>query len=222
MGRSNPILEPELAHLKDWGLRDYGEVLKLQEDLRARRRAGEIPDTWLAGEHSTVITQGVRGRPDDLCAPAQWPIYQIDRGGMATIHNPGQLVIYPIVKTGANLVAQARLSRFLLTAVRDWIERISGVSAQIQRGRPGLYVKGRKLAAIGLSVRGGVSMHGIAVNLCNDLTPWDLIVPCGEPATRPVTLTMLTDRCWTPAECIRRIPDWLRGVWGYGQVIQGI
>ena len=213
------LADPARAGFFHWGLRPYDQILAMQEALREERRAGRIPDVWLAGEHHAVITSGVRGRAGDLVGGGDpIPVFSIDRGGMTTLHNPGQLVIYPIVRTGRGVLAQARLARALLAATRDWIESLSGVRAAIERGRPGLYVDGRKLAAIGISIRGGVSMHGIAVNLCNDLAPWSRIIPCGEPGTRPVTLTELTGRRVEPAQWAPLIPRWLTSAWGYGRV----
>ncbi len=220
--RAKVLAAPSQARFFHWGMRDYGAVLALQESLREARRSGGITDTWLAGEHPTVITQGVRGHSGDLTVPsasiAGIPIFKIDRGGMTTLHNPGQLVIYPIVRTQPGLLAQARVSRALLETVRDWIAERTGVHAAIERGRPGLFVEGRKLAAIGLSIHGGVSMHGIAVNLANDLSPWQWIIPCGEPGTQPVTLAELTGRPQSSAEFIADLPRWLASSWGYDAV----
>lgn len=214
------LADPSDSRLIGWGLRDYADVLAMQEQLREERRAGTIPDTWLAGEHPTVITQGVRGRDADLAInpDAGIPIHRIDRGGMTTLHNPGQLVIYPIVKTHEGLLAQARLARALLESTADLIEQVSGVRATIERGRPGLFVNGRKLAAIGISIRGRVSMHGIAINLSNDLAPWRWIVPCGEPSTRPITLSELIGEKIEPATLAELLPEWLKSHWGYARV----
>jgi lipoyl(octanoyl) transferase len=213
------VAEPARARLHAWGLRDFGEILALQEKLRAARREGLIPDTWLAGEHPTVITQGVRGSAADLLATPAWPVFKIDRGGQTTIHTPGQLVIYPIILTHPGLLSQARLSRALLAATRDWIAEQTGVALEIHKGRPGLFSKdGQKAAAIGLSIRGGVSMHGIAINLCNELASWRAIIPCGEPETQPVTLSELAGRRIAPDELISHLPDWLRDTWGYNKV----
>ncbi len=224
--REKILAAPERACLHQWGRRDYGEVLALQEALRERRRADQIVDCWLAGEHPLVITQGVRGRGDDLVAgalvPGEIPVFSIDRGGMTTLHNPGQLVIYPILRTLPGLLAQARLALALLESVRDWLDLHTGIRSEIERGRPGLYIGGRKLAAIGISIHGCVSMHGIAINLCNDLSPWRRIVPCGEPQTRPITLSELAGHRYEPQEFIPLIPDWLRTSWGYDQVEAGL
>ncbi len=208
------------ARFIDWGLRDYGEVLAMQEQFREQRRAGQIPDTWLAGEHPPSSRRAcAAARPTSRSTRASpFPFNRIDRGGMTTLHNPGQLVIYPIVKTHEGLLAQARLARALLEATADLVEQLSGVRAAIERGRPGLYVKGRKLAAIGISIRGRVSMHGIAINLCNDLAPWQWIIPCGEPSTRPVTLSELAGKRIEPKDWIARLPAWLQSHWGYRQI----
>jgi lipoate-protein ligase B len=222
--RARVLDAPALARLIPWGLRDYKDVLALQERLRDARRADAVPDCWLAGQHPTVITQGARGGAADLLdaadadAGARYPVYKIDRGGMTTIHVPGQLVLYPIVKTLPGLVAQGRLARALLATVRDWLLGLSGVRLEIPKGRPGLFWGERKVAAIGLSIRQRVSMHGIAINLCNDLAPWRAIVPCGEPGTRPATLTEAAGRPFAPEDLLAAMPDWLRRAWGYDAV----
>jgi lipoyl(octanoyl) transferase len=202
-----------------WGLQDYGAVLGLQERLHAARKTGALTtDIWLAGEHPTVITQGVRGRDDDLIVPGDIPIFTINRGGMTTLHNPGQLVIYPIACTAGGLLAQARMSLALLTAMRDFIAGQTAIELQIPKGRPGLFLGERKVAAIGLAIRGHVTMHGIAVNLCNDLSPWRAIIPCGEPSTRPITLSEIAGRRIEPADWIPLLPGWLHDAWSYGTV----
>lgn len=207
------------AELRPWGTRDYGQVLEMQERLRVERREDKITDTWLAGEHPTVITQGVRGEAGDLKpGDGRFPVFTIDRGGMTTLHNPGQLVIYPIIKTQGGLLAQAWMSRTLLGTVRDWLREHTGVGLVILKGRPGLFADKRKVAAIGISIRSRVSMHGIAINLCNDLSPWQAIVPCGEPSTRPITLSELAGKRIEPATLIEDLPRFLTEYWQYETV----
>lgn len=217
-GGERVLAERHLARLHHWGLQPYGDVLKLQEELRQARQGGLIPDTWLAGEHTTVITQGVRGKGDDLLGAIPYPVFQIDRGGMTTLHNPGQLVIYPIARTQGGMLAQARISMLLLGAVRDWIHEHAGVELAIQKGRPGLFFGQRKVAAIGISIHGRVTMHGIAINLCNDLSPWRAIVPCGEPSTQPMTLSEIAGTLIEPCDLLKSMPEWLRRTWGYERV----
>jgi lipoyl(octanoyl) transferase len=208
-----------LARVYPWGVRNYGELLKLQETLRAERRADSIPDTWLAGEHPTVITQGVRGAAGDLVAPqCGYPVFQVDRGGQTTLHNPGQLVIYPIARTQPGMLAQARASKLLLLSVRDWLADVTGVLLEAPKGRPGLFAADRKVAAIGLSIHGCITMHGIAINCCNDLSPWQTIIPCGEPSTRPQTLSALLGRPLAPTDLLPTLPALLTHYWNYRQV----
>jgi lipoyl(octanoyl) transferase len=199
-------------------LRDYGEILRLQQSLRVQRREGKIPDTWLVGQHPAVITQGVRGAAADLVGDVGLPVFSVDRGGQTTMHNPGQLVIYPIVLTREGLLAQARLSGALLETMRGWIMEKLNILLEIPRGRPGLYYDQRKAASIGISIRGRVSMHGIAVNCCNDLAAWRSIIACGESDTDPITLSEIACGPVTPDDFSVGIDDWLGTHWGYGSL----
>jgi lipoate-protein ligase B len=203
------------ADLFNWGTGEYGYILNLQEYIRSKREKDEIHDTWLAGEHFPVITQGVRGEGNDLIGKPDIRIFDIDRGGQTTLHNPGQLVIYPIVRTRHEMTAQARFPRMLLTGIRDWIKEMTGLELEIHKGHPGLFWNLRKVAAVGISIHRGVTMHGIAINICNDLEPWKYIIPCGEPDTVPATLNNATGLDLQPVDFINNIHAWLEQFWGY-------
>lgn len=214
-------VDPDRADFVDFGLGDYEEILALQEALRQRRRAGEIPDTWLFGEHPAVITQGVRGQAGDIVGVAggpDLPVVQIDRGGMTTLHSPGQMILYAIVRLEGGSLAAGRMSRALLRTFQAWLAETHGVRAELVAGRPGLFAEERKLLSVGISVRGGVSMHGVALNLCNDLSLWNRIVACGEPQTRPVTLSELLGRKVKPRDQRDSLRRWLKTGWGYREV----
>ena len=217
--RERILAAPARAEVLRWGLREYGEILTLQETLRSRRQADEIPDTWLVGEHPAVITQGVRGAAQDLVSQGAFPIFNVDRGGQTTIHNPGQLVIYPVIRTQGGVLAQARVSRALLATFAAWLEAVSGVLLEIPRGRPGLFFEGRKIAALGISIHSSVTMHGIAVNVCNDLAPWHAIIPCGEPETRPATLSEIAGKRFDPAQFAADLELFLTSAWGYAEAL---
>lgn len=210
------------ARFYPFGLSDYATILALQECLREQRVKDEIPDTWLVGEHPTVITQGARSTGGDLSrAPKPMggiPVFQIDRGGMTTLHSPGQLIIYPIVKVRGGSLVAGRFARVLLQSMSAWLASEFGVEAAPLPRQPGLYVGGRKLMSIGISVRRGVSMHGIAMNLCNDLTLWNRIVPCGDPSTVPVSLSDLVGRQVAPADQLASLQSWLSSEWRYERV----
>jgi lipoyl(octanoyl) transferase len=220
--KRSPLVDRTRVRLIDFGLGDYGEVLALQESLRESRRKDAVPDTWLMGEHRTVITQGVRGREADVLGGRGGggvDVVWVDRGGQTTLHSPGQMILYPIVKLGGGSLAGPRMTHALLEGLRAWLIATHGVEAEIPRGRPGLFIGDRKLMSIGISVRGGVSMHGIAMNLCNDPALWDRIVACGEPGTRPVTLSELLGRRIEPKAQGESIGQWLREAWGYAEVV---
>lgn len=221
------------ARLRDFGLADYVAVLAMQERLREARLREEIPDTWMFGEHPTVVTQGVRAREGDLAGGgagatpvilvgplAGAPVVKIDRGGMTTLHSPGQMILYPIVKLREGSLSAGRMAHALLEGMRRWVRDAHGVESEIPAGRPGLYVGGRKMLSVGISARGGVTMHGVAMNVSNDLRLWEGIVACGEPGTRPVSLSELLGRSVTPAEQRESIRAWLRDEWGYAEVVE--
>ena len=180
----------------------YEQVLDLQRDLHARRVNDEIPDVCLLLEHQPVYTTGRRTSPSDrpLGDPGA-PVIDIDRGGRITWHGPGQLVGYPIVRLDdpIDVVAYVRsIEAAMIGACAEF-----GLSTTRVAGRSGAWVVGgakdRKVAAIGVRVARGVTMHGFALNCTNDLSWFDRIVPCGitdagvtsvtAELGRPVTVT---------------------------------
>jgi lipoyl(octanoyl) transferase len=170
---------------------DYLEALDLQERLRLARQQELIPDVLLQLEHPRIYTQGRRSDPGELTMGEDWyraqglEIVKVNRGGKVTYHGPGQLVGYPIVRV-EDVVAYVRLlEQTLIAALAE-----QGVAA---RARPdegpaftGVWVENRKLASIGVHVSRGVTTHGFAVNVDNDLAPFGWVVACGLP---DVTMT---------------------------------
>lgn len=159
----------------------YQEGWELQRRVHAQVVAGEAPPTILLLEHSHVYTAGSRTQPADMPPPGE-PVVTVDRGGRITWHGPGQLVAYPIVPlhSPVDVVAYVRsLESALIATCAD-----VGLSAGRVEGRSGVWVMGgdgpdRKIAAIGVRVARGVTMHGVALNVDCDLTVYDAIVPCG-------------------------------------------
>jgi lipoyl(octanoyl) transferase len=185
------------------GLVPYDEAWAEQRRLHAARVAGETPDTVLLLEHPPVYTAGKRTteaeRPTDGT-----PVIDVDRGGKITWHGPGQLVGYPIVRLPdpVDVVAHVRrVEEALILACGDL-----GVDATRVEGRSGVWVlasdggQDRKIAAIGIRVSGGVTMHGFALNCDCDLSWFDRIVPCGLPDATVTSLTLETGRKITVAE----------------------
>ncbi|HEY4827953.1 MAG TPA: lipoyl(octanoyl) transferase LipB [Solirubrobacteraceae bacterium] len=199
---------PELwvCHL---GVVDYREALSLQERLREARQADELPDVLLTLEHPPVYTRGRRSVPGELPMGEDWYLaqgietIQTDRGGRVTYHGPGQLVGYPIVRVD-DVVAYVRtLENALVSALAG-----EGVSA---RSRPheghrytGVWVGERKIASIGVHLSRGVSTHGFAVNVENDLQPFSWIVPCGLDGVQMTSLLRETGRTPSVMKCFRR------------------
>jgi lipoyl(octanoyl) transferase len=174
----------------------YAEAFELQRALHRRRAAGELPDLALVLEHPPVYTRGKRTEPGDLPMGADWyrkrgiEIEDSDRGGRVTYHGPGQLVAYPIVAVDRIADFVHALETAIVTALAD-----EGVAAEA-RDTPftGVWVGDAKIGSIGVRVRDGVSMHGLAVNVDNDLLPFEWIVPCGIDHVRVTSLASETGR----------------------------
>ena len=162
------------------GLVEYEQALALQRKFHQEIVAGSRPNSLILLEHPSVYTAGKRTQ--DFEKPSDGtPVIDVDRGGRITWHGPGQLVGYPIIK----LAKPTELVGFVRTLEGALIELCSefGISAERVDGRSGVWIvdeKGsRKIAAIGIRVASGVTMHGFALNVCPDLSPFSRIVPCG-------------------------------------------
>lgn len=167
----------------------YREALSVQERVRALRQADEIPDTLLLLEHPPVYTRGRRSLDGELSLGEDFyrargiEVVDTDRGGRVTYHGPGQLVGYPIIRMsdiGAHLRS---MEAAIVAALAE-----EGIDAHSRCAEgadyTGVWVADRKIASIGVHVSRGVSTHGFAINVTNDLTPFDWIVPCGLSGVR--------------------------------------
>jgi lipoate-protein ligase B len=168
------------GYLLNLGTMEYGEALEVQRDLASSRARGETPDSLVLVEHPHVITLGRKTTPDNF-KPQQIPVFQVERGGDATYHGPGQLVGYPIVLLADHDVRRHvwNIEETIIRAVRDY-----GVRGERVDGHPGIWVGGKKLASIGVAVTDWVTYHGFALNVNTDLSYFELIRPCGlDPST---------------------------------------
>jgi len=160
---------------------NFADALDLQEKIVAQKRGDpNAADTILLLEHDPVYTIGRTPDQSSLCGGSHLPhpLFQINRGGQATYHGPGQLMGYPIIdlrRCGQDLHKYLRCIENLL------IEFLSsfGIEAQRREGLTGVWVQQRKIASIGVGVRHWITMHGFALNVCGDLSPFDQITPCG-------------------------------------------
>ena len=171
----------------DWEQLDYGQALSRQKVLLQQRIQQYIPDQLILVEHPPVITLGKSGGEQDLHLPKETlmtcgvAVFPIDRGGQATCHGPGQMVAYPIVK-----LKRKDLHWYVgnvLGAVADVLKAF-GIESTRKQDQPGLWVDGKKIAFIGVSVKKWVTYHGISLNVNNDLSAFDWIIPCGHPGER--------------------------------------
>jgi lipoate-protein ligase B len=163
----------------------YAMGLEMQEQLREQVQDGSIGDRLLLLEHESVYTRGRRTKPEELPMGEDWyraqgiEVCDADRGGAVTYHGPGQLVGYPIMRIESVREYVATMEQVLIDSLREF-----GVPAEVREGLTGVWAPKGKIASIGVRVKGGVSMHGFAVNVANDLQPFEWVVPCGMEGTQ--------------------------------------
>jgi lipoyl(octanoyl) transferase len=166
------------VHIRRLGTIDYEQALELQREVHVQRVSGITEDTLLLLEHPSVYTAGRRTLPEERPFDGT-PVLDVDRGGKITWHGPGQLVGYPIVALPdpVDVVAYVRRLEFALISACAEL----GVQAGTVEGRSGVWTPDgqRKIAAIGIRVSRGVTMHGFAINCDPDLSAYDRIVACG-------------------------------------------
>ena len=192
---------------------DYMRGWDIQRELHGKVLAGEAPSTVLLLEHAAVYTAGKltedHERPFDGT-----PVVPVDRGGKLTWHGPGQLIAYPILKLKNR------------SGIRDYVERLEatmisvmedyGIKAERIKGRAGVWIRSdskgpdRKIAAIGIRVLDGVTMHGVAINCSNDLAPYSQIIACGITDAGVTTMSLETGREIRPADIVDRFVEEFR------------
>lgn len=163
--------------VRDLGRTAYEPVYTAMKTFTAARDADTADEIWLT-EHDPVFTQGQAGRAEHVLAPGEIPIVHSDRGGQVTYHGPGQIVgylLFDLKRIGVTV-------RGLVTGIEQAVVNLLaeyGISGAPRSDAPGVYVKGAKVAALGLRVRHGCSYHGLALNVAMDLEPFARINPCG-------------------------------------------
>jgi lipoyl(octanoyl) transferase len=158
------------------------------QDFTDRRTADTPDELWLL-EHPPVFTLGRNGRDEHLLDPGDIPVIRVDRGGQVTYHGPGQLVVYALLDLRRRQLGVQSLVNCLEQAVIDLLAA-HDIPAHRREKAPGVYVEGRKIAALGLRVRRGCSFHGLSLNVNMDLAPFTRINPCGY---RDLEVTQLAD-----------------------------
>lgn len=174
--------------IRDLGFEPLAVTWERMKHFTEERHADTDDEIWFV-EHAPVFTLGLAASREHLIDTGDIEVLQIDRGGQVTYHGPGQLVCYVLLDLRRRGLDIRMLVEALEGAVIDTVARY-GVDASARRDAPGVYVDGRKLAAVGLRVRRGCTYHGLAFNIAMDLSPFARINPCGYEG---LEVTQLSD-----------------------------
>ena len=189
------------------GRMSFADALALQEQLVANKRGDQsLGDELLLLEHDPVYTIGRTPNQSSLLGAAHlpYPLFPINRGGQATYHGHGQLIGYPIIdlrRCGQDL---HRYLRWLEDLLVETLAEL-GIAATTRSGLTGVWVENRKIASIGVGVRHWITMHGFALNVCGDLSPFSQIVPCGIANVTMTSIEKETGDAHTPVELASRV-----------------
>ncbi len=167
----------QIVRVKNLGYQPYEPVWQKMQQFTHRRDADTPSEIWIT-EHPPVFTLGQAGKPEHVLNQGDIPLVKTDRGGQVTYHGPGQLVIYTLLNLHDFNIGVRTLVETLESSVIDFLAT-QRIKANADRNAPGVYVDGKKIAALGLKIRKGNSYHGLSFNIDMDLTPFQQINPCG-------------------------------------------
>ena len=173
--------------VRELGVTGYAATLQRMQAFTSARTESTRDELWLL-QHYPVYTQGLSCTTQPR-GDAGIEVVHSDRGGQITYHGPGQLVVYPLIDLRRRNIGVKAMVRLLEQAVIDYLAA-SGIVGERVVGAPGVYVNGKKIAALGLRVRRGATYHGLSFNVNMDLSPFTFIDPCGY---RNLTCTQLKD-----------------------------
>lgn len=186
----------------------YEEALAVQEQLVSERVEGAIGDQLLLLEHDPVYTIGRTQNRESLRGAEHLPhpLFVTNRGGQATYHGPGQLIGYPILDLeprGSDLHAYMRaIEQILIEGLKSL-----GVASARREGLTGVWIENRKIASIGVGIRRWITMHGFALNVCGDLSPYELITPCGIAGVTMTSIEKESGRAISVADAASHFAD---------------
>ncbi|MGA1561637.1 MAG: lipoyl(octanoyl) transferase LipB [Gammaproteobacteria bacterium] len=173
---------PNSLRIRQRGLVPYSQSWDEMLAFTAARNAETLDEFWLL-QHPAVYTLGRAGKPEHLLNPDDTPVIQTDRGGQITWHGPGQVILYVLIDLQRRKLGVRALVHALESAVISLLAEHS-IAAKTRADAPGVYVEEAKVAALGLRVHHGSSLHGLALNVDNDLAPYQRINPCGHVGQR--------------------------------------
>ncbi len=192
----------ESLQLYRLGLQPYVPVWHAMR-VQLMERGPETPDAFWRVEHPPVLTLGRNARNEHLLAPGALPVVRVDRGGQVTFHGPGQAIVYLLLELRRYRLGVRGLVELLQDAVIATLQDF-GIRASARADAPGVYVRGAKIAALGLRVRNGCSMHGLALNVNPRLSEFGRIHPCGYPGLATTSMRALGARA-APATAADRL-----------------
>lgn len=179
----------DTLRIRNLGLQDYHAVWQAMQGFTARRDNASIDELWLV-EHPPVFTLGRNGKECYLRDAGNIPVVHCDRGGQVTYHGPGQMIAYVLIDLRRRALGVRQLVEALELSVVDLLQSYN-IIGERRADAPGVYVQGRKLASLGLRVRGGCSYHGLSLNVAMDLAPFQHIDPCGYAGLEVIDLKHL-------------------------------
>lgn len=206
---------------KDLGQREYLAALEYQEKLSLQKQIGAAADILIFVEHPHVFTLGRGGKETHVVAAGEIPVHRTSRGGDVTYHGPGQLVVYPIVDLRSKL--RKDVHRYLRNLEQTAIQTLADFGIRAERKPPftGIWIGNRKIAAIGVAVRRGITLHGLALNVNTDLSFFQRIIPCGLAWADVTSMETELGRPQSLNRVKERFLGHFVNVCGYERVVEG-
>lgn len=170
-------MKPDTIYVRERGLQDYVPIWREMQALADKPDPLAEDELWLL-QHYPVYTLGRVGKPEHVLNPGSIPVVNVDRGGQVTYHGPGQVIVYLLINLRRNGLGVRQVVSAMENAVIQLLSEC-GIDAQARADAPGVYVQGKKIAALGLRVRNGLTYHGLSLNVNMDIRPFQGINPCG-------------------------------------------
>ena len=180
-----------MIKIKEKGLQDYNSTWQEMVSFTENRDNHTEDELWTL-EHRSVFTQGLSGKPEHLLRETEIEVIKSDRGGQITYHGPGQLIVYCLIDIKRLGIGVKQMVSIIEKSIIELLSDFSISSHKIP-GAPGVYVDGSKIAALGLKVKRGKTYHGLSLNVDMNLSPYNLINPCGYKDLKIPHISNLTD-----------------------------
>ena len=180
-----------MIKIKEKGLQDYTSTWQEMVSFTKNRNSQTEDELWTL-EHRSVFTQGLSGKPEHLLKETKIEVIKSDRGGQITYHGPGQLIVYCMIDIKRLGIGVKQMVSIIEMSIMDVLNDYSIKSHKVS-GAPGVYVDGSKIAALGLKVKRGKTYHGLSLNVDMNLSPYNLINPCGYEDLNVTQMSNLTD-----------------------------